>query len=261
MTEPRRSRTIAVAGKGGVGKTTVSGLLIEALRRTTGGPILAIDADPNATLAETLGFHVEVTIGEMQATTLAQIRDLPTGVPLGRHIEYELHRAMVEGNGVDLLTMGRGEGPGCYCAVNSILRRCLETLAAGYPFTVLDNEAGLEHLSRRVSQGVDTLLIVSDGNPVAVRAAARIARLTEQLGLGFAARGLVLNNLRNGLSQRAEDEIKAIGLPVLARIPHDPTIAELNADERPLRELPEADPALGAVRALLEKRLEKESNG
>jgi len=207
--------TIAIAGKGGVGKTTVSGLMIEALRRRTGGPILAIDADPNATLAETLGVRVETTIGELQAATLAQIRELPGGVPLGRHIEYELHRAIVEGDGVDLITMGRGEGPGCYCAVNSILRRCLETLASGYRFTILDNEAGLEHLSRRVSQGVDVLLVVSDGNPVAIRAAARIAELADQLGLGFVARGLVLNNLRVPLSERAEAEIAQSGLPLV----------------------------------------------
>lgn len=255
----RKGTTIAVAGKGGVGKTTVSGLLIEALRRTTGGPILAIDADPNATLAETLGLQVETTIGELQATTLEQIRNLPTGVPLGRHIEYELHRAMVEGDGVDLLTMGRGEGPGCYCAVNSILRRCLETLASGYPFSVLDNEAGLEHLSRRIAQGVDALLVVSDGNPVALRAAERIARLTEQLGLDFGMRGLVLNNLRGGLSVRAEEAIEASGLPVLVRLPHDEAIAELNSTEQPLRDLPENAPALAAVHGLLDRLRSKEN--
>lgn len=261
MMGTRRSRTIAVAGKGGVGKTTVSGLVIEALRRTVREPILAIDADPNATLADTLGFEVEITLGELQASTLAGIRDLPPGVPLGRHIEYELHRAMVEGDGVDLLTMGRGEGPGCYCAVNSILRRCLETLASGYSFTVLDNEAGLEHLSRRVAQGVDALLIVSDGNPVALRAAGRIERLTKQLGLRFESRGLVLNNLREALTPRAERELESIELPILARIPHDPAIAQFNADERPLRDLPKDSPALESIRALLERSLGKEHRG
>ena len=258
MIQTLPSRTIAVAGKGGVGKTTVSGLVIEALRRTVQRPILAIDADPNATLAETLGFNVEITLGELQASTLAGIRDLPPGVPLGRHIEYELHRAMVEGDGVDLLTMGHGEGPGCYCAVNSVLRRCLETLASGYAFTVLDNEAGLEHLSRRVAQRVDALLIVSDGNPVALRAAARIERLTGLLGLRFASRGLILNNLRDGLSPRAEKELESIGLPVFAQIPHDPTIARFNAEDRPLRDLPEDNPALEGIRVLLERSMRKE---
>jgi len=239
--------TLAIAGKGGVGKTTVSGLIIEVLRRRTGGPILAIDADPNATLADVLGLDVAITLGEMQATTLANIRDLPSGVPLGRHIEYELHRAMVEGDGVDLITMGRGEGPGCYCAVNSILRRCLETLSSGYPYTVLDNEAGLEHLSRRVSQGVDALIVVSDANPVALRAAVRINGLVDELKLGLKHRGLVLNNLREELGPKAEAVLASTDLPVLARLPHDDVIEALNLDERPLSELPDNHPALHAV--------------
>ncbi|MBU1050111.1 AAA family ATPase [Candidatus Bipolaricaulota bacterium] len=244
-------QTIAIAGKGGVGKTTVSGLIIEALRRKTGGPILAIDADPNATLADVLGLKVDITLGEMQATTLATIRDLPSGVPLGRHIEYELHRAMVEGDGVDLITMGRGEGPGCYCAVNSILRRCLETLSRSYPYTVLDNEAGLEHLSRRVSQGVDALIIVSDGNPVALRAAVRINQLVDELGLGLSKRGLVLNDLRGELSSKAQALLAETGLPVLASLPHDDAIEALNLDDRPLSELPDTHPSLHAVDGLL----------
>ncbi len=243
--------TIAIAGKGGVGKTTVSGLVVEALRRRTGGPILAIDADPNATLAEVLGLQVETTLGELQATTLANIRDLPSGVPLGRHIEYELHRAMAEGDGVDLVTMGRGEGPGCYCAVNSILRRCLETLSLGYPYTVLDNEAGLEHLSRRVSQGVDALIIVSDANPVALRAAGRINKLVDELKLDLGHRGLVLNNLRGALGAKAESALEDTGLSVLGRLPHDDVLEALNLDERPLSDLPNDHPALGIVDGLL----------
>lgn len=243
--------TLAIAGKGGVGKTTVSGLIIEALRRRTGGPILAIDADPNATLAEVLGLDVETTLGELQATTLANIRDLPSGVPLGRHFEYELHRAMVEGEGVDLIVMGRGEGPGCYCAVNSILRRCLETLSSGYPYTVLDNEAGLEHLSRRVSQGVDALIVVSDSNPVALRAAVRINGLVDELKLGLRHRGLVLNNLRDDLGLKAQAILEGTALPVLARLFHDDDIAALNLDERPLSELPDDHPALQIVDGFL----------
>jgi CO dehydrogenase maturation factor len=252
--------TIAIAGKGGVGKTTVSGLIIEALRRRTGGPILAIDADPNATLADVLGLDVAITLGEMQATTLANIRDLPSGVPLGRHIEYELHRAMVEGDGVDLITMGRGEGPGCYCAVNSILRRCLETLSRGYPYTVLDNEAGLEHLSRRVSQGVDALIVVSDANPVALRAVVRINGLVDELNLGLKHRGLVLNNLRGSLGSKAQAVLEETRLPVLAQLSHDEAIAELNNDERPLSELPDNHPVLqnvdGFLTALLANKKE-----
>ncbi len=243
--------TVAIAGKGGVGKTTVCGLIIEALRRRTNGPILAIDADPNATLAEVLGLEVATTLGQLQATTLASIRDLPSGVPLGRHIEYELHRAMVEGDGVDLIVMGRGEGPGCYCAVNSILRRCVETLSSSYPYTVLDNEAGLEHLSRRVSQGVDALIIVSDGNPVALRAAGRINGLVDELQLNLTQRGLVLNNLRADLGSKAQAVLEETGLPVFAQLPHDEAIEALNLDEQPLSKLPDDHPALRIVDTLI----------
>jgi len=228
---------LAVAGKGGVGKTTVCGLIIEALRRKTGGPVLAIDADPNATLADVLGLNVDITLGGIQAETLQKIRELPGGVPLSRHIEYELQKAVIEGKGVDLITMGRGEGPGCYCAVNSILRRSLESLASGYPFTVLDNEAGLEHLSRRVSQGVDALIVVSDGNPAALRAAARISSLVDELELDLKQRGLLLNNLRDDLGPTSTAILGKTGLSVLGRLAHDDAIATLNLAERPLSEL------------------------
>ena len=247
--------TFAIAGKGGVGKTTVCGLIIESLRRRTDKAVLAIDADPNATMAEALGLEVETTLGQLQATTLANIRDLPPGVPLGRHIEYELHQAMVEGDGVDLIVMGRGEGPGCYCAVNSILRRSLETLSSGYPYTVLDNEAGLEHLSRRVSQGVDALIVVSDANPVALRAAGRINGLVDELKLGLTQRGLVLNNLRAELGSKAQSVLEETGLPVLAQLPHDDAIEALNLDDRPLSELPDDHPVLRIIDQLVTELL------
>jgi len=250
--------TLAIAGKGGVGKTTVSGLFIEALRRRR-GPVLAVDADPNATLGETLGLGVEMTIGKMQADTLARIRDLPSGVPLGRYLESELHYAISEGSGVDLLTMGQGEGPGCYCAVNSILRRCLESLTASYPSVVLDNEAGLEHLSRRVARGGDALVVVSDGNPVALQAAARIAGMIDELQLDFPRRGLLLNNLRGELSERARSALSATGLPVIGELAHDEEIEKLNLNARPLGELPDDNPCLRRVQEILDTWLEVEA--
>ena len=245
--------TIAIAGKGGVGKTTVSGLIIETLRRQGKGPILAIDADPNATLAAVLGLDVKITLGELQAETLAKIRELPSGVPLGRHIEYELHQAVVEGDGVDLLTMGRGEGPGCYCAVNSILRRCLENLSADYPYVLLDNEAGLEHLSRRVSQDVDALLVVSDGSPVALRAASRINGLVDALTLNPIRRGLMLNNLRSELGSKGIEVLQESGLEVLGSFEHHEGIARLTLEERPLTELPTDDPMIRKMETVLDE--------
>lgn len=252
------ARTIAVAGKGGTGKSTVTGLIIQALRQRKNGAILAVDADPNANLNELLGLEVETTIGEMQSETLDTIRDLPAGVPLSRHLEYQLHQAIVEGEGVDLLVMGRGEGPGCYCAVNNILRGCLGALRGGYRYTVLDNEAGMEHLSRRIAQGIDILLMVSDANPVAIRAAARISTLADELELEIGRRYLVLNRLQSDVSERGLEEIERSGLEVIARVPYDVEVAELNQAGDPLQRLSPGSVSQAAVHQMLTTLLPKE---
>ncbi len=250
--------TIAVAGKGGTGKTTVAGLVIQHLLHDEQGPILAVDADPNANLCDVLGLEVETTVGGLQAETLKQIHNLPAGVPLDRYMEYELHQALVEGEGVDLLVMGRGEGDGCYCAVNHILKRYLESIRGNYTHVAMDNEAGMEHLSRHVTQGVDLLLIVSDANPVAIRAAARIDALANELDLKIKERYLLLNNLRGEVPERVQEEIAHSGLGVLGRIPHDEIIATLNLEGRPITELPPEAAALSAMESILGKALRKE---
>jgi len=226
--------TIAVAGKGGTGKTTVSALLIRALLKRGTTPILAVDADPNSNLGDALGLETDTSIGRLQAETLTKIHDLPAGVPLSRHLEYELHQAIAEGKGVDLLTMGHGEGPGCYCAVNHILRLYLETLRSSYRCTVLDNEAGLEHLSRRVSSGIDILLVVSDPSPVALRAATRIAQMVDDLELEISRRFLLLNRMEGDLTSAASEEIDRTGLKVIGSIPYDSTLAEAALAGRPI---------------------------
>ncbi len=252
------SLTIAVAGKGGTGKTTLSALLIRSLRERGLTPLLAVDADPNANLGEALGLSADLSIGRLQAETLKQIRNLPAGVPLSRHLEYELHQAVVEGEEVDLLVMGHGEGPGCYCAVNHILRRYLESLRSSYRCTVLDNEAGMEHLSRRVSHGIDLLLVVSDASPAALRSAGRIARMADDLDLEIGRRSLVLTNLRDGLTDRASAELEETDLEVIGRIPFDEAIAEASLAGRPIAELPSDSAALAKVSEMMERLLEKE---
>lgn len=252
------SLTIAVAGKGGTGKTTLSALLIRSLRERGLTPLLAVDADPNANLGEAIGLSADLSIGRLQAQTLKQIHDLPAGVPLGRHLEYELHQAIVEGEGVDLLVMGHGEGHGCYCAVNHILRRYIESLRSSYRCTILDNEAGMEHLSRRVSHGIDLLLVVSDASPTALRAAGRIARMADDLELEIKRRALVLTNLRDGLTDRATAELKGVGLEVVGRIPFDEAIAETSLTGRPLAEIPPDSSALMKVSEMIDRLLQKE---
>lgn len=250
---------IAVAGKGGTGKTTVSGLVVQSLLRWGERPVLAVDADPNANLGELLGLEVEETVGGLQAEVLDKRHDLPPGVPLSRHLEYELHQALVEGEGVDLLVMGRGEGPGCYCAVNDILRGYLNSIQGSYRYVVLDNEAGMEHLSRRITQDVDLLLIVSDANPIAVRAAVRIAELANELRLRIGERYLILNNLRGALPALAQEELARAGLRVLGEVPQDEAILKLCLEGRPLNELPPDSPAPEALEELLKKTLRKEA--
>jgi len=252
------SLTIAVAGKGGTGKTTVSALMVRALLARGVAPILAVDADPNANLGDALGLATDTSIGRLQAETLTQIHDLPAGVPLGRHLEYELHQAIAEGEGVDLLTMGHGEGPGCYCAVNHILRRYLETLRSAYPCTVLDNEAGLEHLSRRVSSGIDVLVVVSDPSPVALRAATRIARMADDLELKIARRFLLLNRIERDLSGAASEEIERTGLEVIGSIPFDAAVAEAARTGRPIDAVDAGTAAWARIDAVLDTLMTKE---
>ena len=252
------SFTIAVAGKGGTGKTTLSALMIRALQERGMTPILAVDADPNANLGEALGLIADLSIGRLQAETLKQIHKLPAGVPLSRHLEYELHQAIVEGEGIDLLVMGHGEGPGCYCAVNHILRRYIESLRSSYRCTILDNEAGMEHLSRRVSHGIDLLLVVSDASPTALRSAGRIARMADDLELEIGRRFLVLTNLRDDLSDLAAAEVDRTGLELAARIPFDEEMYELTLAGRPIAELSPGAASLTEVSDMLDTLLQKE---
>jgi len=252
------SFTIAVAGKGGTGKTTLSALMIRALQERGVTPILAVDADPNANLGDALGLTADLSIGRLQAETLKQIHSLPAGVPLSRHLEYELHQAIVEGEGIDLLVMGHGEGPGCYCAVNHILRRYIESLRSSYRCTILDNEAGMEHLSRRVSHGIDLLVVVSDASPIALRSAGRIARMADDLELEIGRRYLVLTNLRDDLSDLAAAEVDRTGLELAARIPFDQEMYELTLAGRPIAELSPAAASLTEVSDMLDTLLQKE---
>ncbi|MGB9757686.1 MAG: AAA family ATPase [Candidatus Bipolaricaulaceae bacterium] len=236
--------TLAVAGKGGTGKTTVAALLVEELRGC--GPVLAVDADPNCNLGEALGIPVRRTIGQMRDEILEKLGDLPPGVSKEQLLELGLHECLVEDEGVDLLAMGHGEGPRCYCMVNHVLRRCVEILRRNYRYVVLDNEAGMEHLSRRTTQDVDVLLIVAEPNPVSLRSARRISQIVEDLKLRVSRTFLVLN-------KAGEDFSGDVGIPVLGRIPYDPEVERLWAGGRPLRELSPFSPARLAVKKLLEK--------
>ena len=187
------SFTIAVAGKGGVGKTTFSSLAIQHLHKATGDVVLAVDADPNANLHAKLGVAPGKTIGDIREELLAEADKLPAGISKQEHVDYQIRLALTEGDGFDLLTMGRQEGPGCYCYVNNILRTFVDSLSEKYQSIVIDNEAGMEHLSRRTTRTSDVLFIVSDASKAALDSAVRIAALAQEMKLDIGRTALVKN--------------------------------------------------------------------
>jgi len=254
--------SVAVAGKGGTGKTTIAALLILLMKERGDGLALAVDADPNENLGGLLGLEVRQTIGELREDVLTKIAELPPGVSKDRHLEYGLHQCLVEGPGMDLLVMGRGEGPKCYCMVNHILRKYVEVLSKNYRYVVFDNEAGMEHLSRRTTQDVDVLLLVAREDPVSLRAAGRIAALSQELGLRVGGRYLVLNDVPGEPSPEAAEEMARLGLPMIGRVPHNTEVARLARAGRPLGELSSRSPARTAVAGVLERLLRaKEGSG
>ncbi len=244
--------TFAVAGKGGMGKTTLAALLIKLLVERGQGPVFAVDADPNPTLGAAMGWEVERTIGDLRDDLLDNIRNLPPGLTKNEYLELGLQECLCEGKGVDLLVMGRGEGPRCYCAVNSVLRRCIDRLRDSYRYVIIDNEAGLEHLSRCTTQDVNALLIVSSEMPVALQSAIRIHKLVDSLSLRVEKRYLVINNL-NG--SRSIPELDPEGPELLGVVPCDPEVIELGRQGRPVADLGESSLARKAVAAVLDAAL------
>mgnify|MGYP006277449017 CR=1 FL=1 len=247
--------TIAVAGKGGVGKTTLAGLIIRLLAERDDGPVLAVDADANANLNVVLGMDLEKTIGDLREELLDNIRDLSPGMTKDTYLELGLEECLVEGSGVDLLAMGHGEGQRCYCAVNHVLRRYMDKLSGAYRYVVMDNEAGLEHVSRTTTQDVDLLLVVAIDTPVALQSAARIHDLVGQLDLNVAKLGLVVNNVNGTDPERLRAHVDRTGLELLGVVPRDEGVLELSWAGESVMALPEDAPALEIVRELMETLL------
>ncbi|MBC7326251.1 MAG: AAA family ATPase, partial [Moorella sp. (in: Bacteria)] len=190
--------TLAIAGKGGTGKTTLAALFIRQLIRAKKGPVLAVDADANANLNEALGVEIEDTIAEMLARINNNLEPLPAGMTKDQYVAYRVHQSLTEGDDFDLLVMGGPEGPGCYCYANNLLKGFIQQLSANYPYVVMDNEAGLEHLSRRTTSNVDVLFVTSDASARGVRSAGRIKQLVESLGLDVRRMCLVINKATDG---------------------------------------------------------------
>jgi len=251
------SFSIAVAGKGGSGKTSLAGLIIRYLRKNGSGPILAIDADPNANLGESLGLNVKQTIGSIIASFNSEKINIPPGMTKEAYLEYKLNETIVESKGLDLITMGRGEGPECYCYPNLVLRKFADTLAGNYAYVIMDNEAGMEHLSRRTTQNIDVLLIVSDHSVKGVRTIARIRDLVSELKLVVRRQSAVINFVPTRLSPMVGEELARLGIEPIALIPEDELVYQYDLELKPLLDLPDTSKAVRAVNELMAELLDR----
>ncbi len=249
--------TIAVAGKGGTGKTSLCGLTIRYLKEKKRGAILAVDADANANLNDILGVKVHATVGKLRETSLETIKSTaprPGGMSMEQLFDYQIQQALVEATGFDLLVMGRPEGSGCYCAANNIIRKYMDKLADTYPFTVMDNEAGLEHLSRRTTQDTDLLLIISDSSVRGIMTAGRIGELVKELNLNVKRSVLIVNRAQQHEPDSAlQKVIDQQGVEFAGFIPADELIFEYDLTGKPLIQLPDASEALTAFYKVLDK--------
>jgi CO dehydrogenase maturation factor len=252
------SINIAVAGKGGSGKTTVSSLVIRYLMKNGLKPILAVDADPNANLGESLGLSVKQTVGSIIATFNEEKINIPPGMTKEAYLEVRLNGAMVESKGLDLVTMGRGEGPACYCYPNLLLRKFMDSLSGNYAYVVMDNEAGMEHLSRRTTQNIDELLLISNHSVKGVRTIARLKELVNELKLVVKRQSVIINFVPDGkIDPLISEELTRLSIEPATIIPSDGVIGEYDLKLKPLVDLPDSK-AAGVVDNLMAKLIETE---
>jgi CO dehydrogenase maturation factor len=238
------SFVIAMAGKGGTGKTTVAGMFLRYLVEHGKTPVLAVDADANSNLNEVLGLEVDYTVGQAR-------EEMKKGgglveITKDQLIEMRINQCIVEADGFDLLAMGQPEGAGCYCAANNLVAHFMGVLAKNYPYILMDNEAGMEHISRLVTNNVDLLALVSDPSWRGIQAARRLQDLAKQLKIVVGRTVLIVNRAVNGLSPKAQEEIASQGLELAGLIPEDSRIAEFDGQGRPTYTLPADSPALQA---------------
>jgi CO dehydrogenase maturation factor len=246
------ARTIAVAGKGGTGKTTVAALIIRHLRKHGEGPILAMDADPDANLGTVLGIATQGSIGDLREDLLKKMKDFPAGMSKQSYIEAGLHQIIAETEGMDFIAMGRSEGPGCYCYINNVLRKFAQDVSPAYRWVVMDNEAGLEHLSRRTAARVDALVVVLNESPLAIDCARRIEELVKSIPNEVHKKFYVINAVREERLSAVRARAAGLGLEFLGAVPHDAALEELLFKGRPVAEL-NGSPAKAAIDRILDK--------
>jgi len=244
--------SIALAGKGGTGKTTMAGMLVKYLVEKGKIPVLAVDADANANLNEVLGLDVEETLGDAREEMK---KGVATGMTKDIFMEMKLQEAVIETDGFDLIVMGRPEGAGCYCAANTLLTQSLERLIGNYSYVVIDNEAGMEHISRLTTNDIDILLVVSDPTRRGLQAAHRIIELTDQLSLNIGRKMVMVNRLRDGQFESLEQALDEYSLELAGVVPEDSDLQKFDLDGRPTIELTNENEAVKAAYRIFDKML------
>jgi CO dehydrogenase maturation factor len=243
---------IAITGKGGVGKTTVSSLMVRQLVANGLSPVLAIDADPNSCLDAALGVKVEKTVGRVREEAKSEIPGMKSGIAKQDLLHLKIAESLVEAKDFDLIAMGRPEGAGCYCYANNVLKSVIAQISDQYPYVVLDNEAGLENLSRRIVQSVNMLVLVSDASNAGLDTLARLHTLAQEMQIKYDKLLLVVNRIRNGkLPQKAEDIKAQTGADILIGLPDDLEVAALAEAGQPMIELGDDNPVVVKIDELV----------
>ena len=248
--------TIAVAGKGGVGKTTTCGMIIDYLTQKNKGPVLVVDADANSNLNEVLGVEVETSLGAIrEEMAQAEMKgSIPAGMTKADYAEFKFNSALIEEDDFDMLVMGRTQGKGCYCYVNGVLKTQVDKYAKNYQYIVMDNEAGLEHVARGTLPHVDTMLLISDCSRRGIQAAARVAEMVQKLELKPGKMGLIVNRAPGGvLDEGVKAEIESQGLTLLGVLPQDDGVYRCDCNGEPSAKLPEANPVKQALKGIMQK--------
>ena len=249
------THTIAVAGKGGVGKTTTCGMLIDYLCKKKQGPVLVVDADANSNLNEVLGVEVETSLGAIrEEMARAEMKgSVPAGMTKADYAEFKFNSALVEEDDFDMIVMGRTQGKGCYCYVNGVLKTQVDKYAKNYKYVVMDNEAGLEHVARGTLPHVDTMLLISDCSRRGIQAAARVAEMIEEMELKPGRLGLIVNRAPDGvLDAGVKAEIEKYGLDLLGVLPQDEGVYRCDCAGEPSARLPESNSVKTALKGILQ---------
>jgi len=247
--------TIAVAGKGGVGKTTTCGMIIDYLCSKGKGPVLVVDADANSNLNEVLGVEVEVSLGQIrEEMAQAELKGtIPKGMTKADYAEFKFSTALIEEDDFDMIVMGRTQGKGCYCYVNGVLKTQVDKYAKNYSYVVMDNEAGLEHVARGTLPHVDTMLLISDCSRRGIQAAARVAEMVQDLKLNPGRMGVIVNRAPGGqLDAGVKAEIEKHGLTLFGVLPHSEAVYRCDCEGEPSAKLPDGEPMKKSLKTIMQ---------